>query len=55
MSGNARSAFFMTEPADAGGAGSDPSARHKGFQEARLLLGASDLAEQIHIAFIGRH
>ena len=25
VSGNARSAFFMTEPADAGGAGSDPS------------------------------
>jgi acyl-CoA dehydrogenase len=24
VSGNARSAFFMTEPADAGGAGSDP-------------------------------
>jgi hypothetical protein len=27
----------------------------KGLQEARLLLGASDLAEQIHIALIGRH
>ena len=25
MSGKARSAFFMTEPADTGGAGSDPS------------------------------
>ncbi len=30
-------------------------ARHQRFQEARLLLGASDLAEQIHIALIGRH
>jgi hypothetical protein len=30
-------------------------ARHQGLQVARLLLGASDLAEQIHIALIGRH
>jgi hypothetical protein len=29
--------------------------RHQGLQEARLLLGASDLAEQIHIALIRRH
>ena len=30
-------------------------ARHQRLQEARLLLGAADLAEQIHIALIGRH
>ena len=30
-------------------------ARHQRLQEARLLLGAADLAEQVHIALVGRH
>ena len=31
------------------------SSGHQRLQKARLLLGASDLAEQVHIALIGRH
>jgi hypothetical protein len=30
-------------------------AGHQRLQKARLLFGASDLAEQIHVAFIRRH
>jgi hypothetical protein len=48
-----------SEPAPPSSAGSEERrtrlARHQRLEEARLLLRAADLAEQIHIAFVGRH